>query len=68
MKYIFVLILSMIMALWIPHRMEQKYQEGVLEGRRTALHTVPISEELEMVCAGLWVGEQNKKYYQKGNK
>ena len=40
-------------------------REGIAEGRSTALSTNPVSEELEMTCAGLWVGEQNKKYHQK---
>ena len=31
------------------------------------LRTNPPSEELELVCAGLWIGEQNKKYWEKGN-
>jgi hypothetical protein len=68
MKVMLVLILTMIAALWIPHRMDQRYNEGLAEGRRTALHTVPPSEELELVCAGLWVGEQAKKQYQKDMK
>ena len=44
---------------------------GKKEGRSMALkevlHTNPPSEELEMVCAGLWIGEQNKKYWNKDN-
>jgi hypothetical protein len=65
MKYIFVLLVVMVAALWIPHRMEQEYARGVAEGKRTALNVSPPSEELEMVCAGLWVGEQAKKQYKK---
>lgn len=30
-------------------------------GVKKALITNPVSEELEMTCAGLWVGELNKK-------
>ena len=44
---------------------------GKKEGRSMAmkemLRTNPPSEELELVCAGLWIGEQNKKYWEKGN-
>ena len=44
---------------------------GIAEGRNIAtkevLHANPPSEELEMVCAGLWIGEQNKKYWSKEN-
>jgi hypothetical protein len=44
-------------------QMERKYQEGFQEGRKTAYNMHPVSEELEMTCASLWVGEQNKKAY-----
>jgi hypothetical protein len=40
---------------------ERQYNRGFAEGRGVALKTNPPSEELELVCAGLWVGEQNKK-------
>ena len=40
-------------------------KSGIVEGRNMALRTNPVSDELEMVCAGLWVGEQNKKYVEK---
>lgn len=46
---------------------ERQYQAGFREGKATALKTNPPSQELEMVCAGLWVGEQNKKYWKKIN-
>lgn len=61
MKYIFALLVVMTMALWIPHRMDQKYAEGVAEGKRLALQTTPPSEALEVACVSMWVGEQNKK-------
>jgi hypothetical protein len=42
---------------------------GMSEGRKSAYavayKTNPPSQELEMICAGLWVGEQNKKYWEK---
>ena len=42
---------------------------GIAEGRsiamKEALRTNPPSEELEMVCAGLWIGEQNRRYFEK---
>lgn len=37
---------------------------GEKQGMKKALSTKPVSEELEMVCAGLWIGEQNKKYWE----
>ena len=43
--------------------------QGIVEGRSTAmkeaLRTNPPSEELELVCAGLWIGEQNRRYFEK---
>lgn len=41
------------------------YTKGHAQATKVALSTNPVSEELEMVCAGLWVGEQNKKYWNK---
>ena len=41
--------------------LDRQYNRGFAEGRGMALKTNPPSEELEMVCAGLWIGEQNKK-------
>lgn len=61
MKYMFILLVVLTAALWIPHRMEQEYARGVAEGRRTALNISPPSEGLELACAALWVGEQAKK-------
>jgi uncharacterized protein YneF (UPF0154 family) len=44
-------------------------RHGIAEGRNTAmkeaLKTNPPSEELEMTCAALWIGEQNMKYHNK---
>lgn len=37
------------------------HDKGTKEATKKALSTNPVSEELELVCAGLWVGEQNKK-------
>jgi hypothetical protein len=65
MKYIFALLVVMVAALWIPHRMEQEYAKGLAEGKRVALNASPPSEQLELVCAGLWVGEQAKKQMKK---
>jgi len=41
--------------------LDRQYNRGFAEGRGTALKTNPPSEELEIACAGLWIGEQNKK-------
>lgn len=42
-------------------------QKGKTQAMKEALRTNPPSEELEMVCAGLWIGQQNKKYWEKEN-
>lgn len=65
MKFMFWVIVAMIAALWIPHKMDETYAKGVAEGRRTALKLNPPSEELELACMALWVGEQNKKAWKK---
>jgi len=45
------------------------YAYGLNVGRQQrldmTLNTRQVSEELEMACLALWVGEQNKKYYAK---
>lgn len=43
------------------------YQEGYSTAIKSAYKTNPPSEQLEMTCAGLWVGEQNKKAWRKEN-
>lgn len=42
------------------------FTNGREQGLQQALNTNPVSEELEMTCAGLWLGEQHKKHQQKG--
>lgn len=42
--------------------------EGVEQGIKKALSTNPVSQELETTCVALWVGDQNKKAWQKENK
>lgn len=44
------------------------FHKGAHATRLAALNTNPPSEELELACAGLWVGEQNKKYFYKDQK
>ena len=43
------------------------HHQGESKGQREALSTNPVSEQLEMTCAGLWVGEQNRKYQERQN-
>ncbi len=49
------------------HRIQESHAEGFRLGMHYALKTNPTSEELEMVCAGLWIGDQNKKMWKKQN-
>jgi hypothetical protein len=51
----------------IDNALDRQYRRGFAEGRGIALKTNPPSEELEMVCAGLWVGKQNRKEWDKHN-
>jgi hypothetical protein len=54
---------SLIGVLWlfVDYRIDKAHAEGFKVGMNYALKTNPPSEQLELVCAGLWVGEQNKK-------
>lgn len=56
------LLVAMGMA-WVGWMMGN--QQGIVEGRTMALKLNPVSPELELTCAVLWVGEQNKKYMEK---
>jgi len=68
MKTILVMLIIAVVYLLVSNRISDEYQAGYEEGMRVALKTNPPSQELEMTCAGLWVGEQNRKYFQKGLK
>jgi len=67
MKIILIGALIGLSYLLVERAFERQYQAGLREGRATALKTNPPSEELELACAGLWIGEQNKKYWKKTN-
>lgn len=66
-KYILVAAIVLVVYLLIQQRYTDEYKAGYAEGLRVGLKTNPPSEELELVCAGLWVGEQNKKMWKKEN-
>lgn len=42
--------------------------DGYAKGYKAALNTREPSDELEMACAGLWIGEQHKKYAEREGK
>ena len=64
-----LLLGSLIGVLWlfVDHRIDKAHAEGFRVGMNYALKSNPPSEELEMVCAGLWVGQQNRKEWNKQN-
>lgn len=64
MKYILFFCICGTVYLLMQERLKSEY----LRGKAEALKTNPVSEDLEMVCAGLWVGQQNRKYWEKENK
>jgi hypothetical protein len=70
MNYIIGAFLAAILGILISTRPTSKdiWDDGYKVGMKAALKTNPPSDELEMTCAGLWVGEQNKQKYQKGLK
>ena len=65
MKYILVLLIGVVVYLMVQNKFDDKYEHGYADGIKSALRTNPPSEELEVVCAGLWVGEQNKKFMER---
>jgi len=48
--------------------MTEQYQLGYKQGKKAALNVKKPSEELEIACAGLWVGEQNRIYWERNKK
>ena len=38
---------------------------GLDLGKKTAINPRDPSEQLEIACAGMWIGEQNRKWYEK---
>lgn len=65
MKYLLLFFIGTTLYLLTQNRFGDAYEHGYADGIKSALRTNPPSDELEMVCAGLWVGEQNKKYWGK---
>lgn len=61
MKLIFLGTIIGLAYFLFDNALNRQYNRGFAEGRGMALKTNPPSEQLEMVCAGLWIGEQNKK-------
>ena len=65
MKAILIVGIMLFVGVLVHNRIEQSHSDGFKLGMHYALKTNPPSEELEVACAALWVGEQNKKYWSK---
>lgn len=61
------LVLTLVSATWWQFGYVMGMDRGSKESLKIALSTNPPSEELELTCAGLWIGEQNRKYWEKEN-
>lgn len=63
MKTILIFCLvAAVLALWYQRpSMKDHWQLGYEQGRKDALKTNPVSEDLELTCASLWVGKQIRK-------
>ena len=65
MKYIFIILIGIIFYQMVENKFHNSYEQGYADGVKNALKTNPPSDELELTCVGLWIGEQNKKYWEK---
>ena len=67
MKIVFWASVIALVVLYMDHKVDKAHAEGFRVGMNYALKTDPPIEQLEMVCAGLWVGKQNQKMWNKQN-
>ena len=67
MKYFLVLMIIGLLIYAVEERAKRAHNEGFKLGMHYALKSDPPSEQLEMTCAGLWVGKQNQKMWNKQN-
>jgi len=63
---LFALFALIVFFLWVGW--SSGYDNGLKDGCKKALKINPPSEAMEVACAALWVGEQNKKYQSKEKK
>ena len=64
-KYVLITLLTLLMWVMVNDRIDQAHSEGFKLGMHYALKKDPPSEELELACAGLWVGQQNRRWFEK---
>lgn len=55
--------MSMVIGYYVAYTIA--FNAGVQQGKKVALQ-MPASEALEIICLSLWVGEENKKFVQRG--
>ena len=48
--------------------MQKQADAAYKQGYKDALYKRPVSDDLEMVCAGLWIGKENERYMAKEKK
>ena len=65
---VFCLVTAVILHNSFEIRIQKQADAAYKQGYKDALYKRPVSHDLEMVCAGLWIGEQNKKYIEKERK
>lgn len=65
MKYLLIILLAVTGWLLVDQKIEKAHSEGFKLGMHYALKKDPPSEELELACAGLWVGQQNRRWFEK---
>lgn len=52
---------ALIAGYWIDKNdHKRELAEAFAAGAKHALYARPVSDELELVCAGLWMGEQDR--------
>ena len=62
----FALIAVLVITLWVGW--SAGYKGGLEDGHKTALKLDPPSERLELICAALWVSEQNQRWSERRKK
>ena len=64
-KLLIGFVLGLVVYAWWYDRMATLRPADLVEaddkGRKDALKTNPVSTELEMTCAGLWMGQQQAR-------
>jgi hypothetical protein len=70
MKYILVFAIAVTLTLLIASQpsMKDHFDLGYEAGKKESLNTARPSEDLELACAALWVGKQNKIWSDRNEK